>query len=57
MEKKKIHYQIEVNGELLITQIPKHALESLALSVGLTILDILKQEKNENPTREEEKRS
>ena len=57
MEKKKIHYQIEVNGELLITQIPKHVLESLALSVGLTILDILKQEKNENPTREEEKRS
>lgn len=52
-----MHYQIEVNGEPLITQIPKHALESLALSVGLTILDILKQEKNENPTREEEKRS
>ena len=57
MEKKKIQYQVEVNGEPSITQIPKHSLESLALSVGLTILDILKQEKNENPTKEEEKRS
>lgn len=57
MEKKNIHYQIEVNGEPLITQIPKHMLEPLAVSVGFTILDLLKQEKTESLTKEEEKRS
>lgn len=55
MEKKQIHYQIEVNGEPLITQIPKHRLEPLAFSVGLAIYDMLDQEQTENQNKEEEK--
>ena len=57
MEKKKIHYQIEVNGEPLITQIPKHTLDSLVFSLELVIYDMLKQEKSENQRKDEEKRS
>lgn len=55
MEKKQIHYQIEVNGEPLITQIPKRTLDSLVFSLELAVYDMLEQEKSENQRKEEEK--
>lgn len=57
MRRKQINYQIEVNGEPLITQIPKHTLDSLAFSLELAIYDMLEQEKSENQRQDEEKRS
>lgn len=55
--RKQINYQIEVNGEPLITQIPKHTLDSLVFSLELAMYDMLEQEKSENQRQDEEKRS
>ena len=55
-KRKPTNYQIEVNGEPLITQIPKNTLDSLVFSLELVIYDMLEQEKSENQ-RKEEKRS
>ena len=54
-KRKQINYKIEVNGEPLITQIPKHALDSLVFSLELAVYDMLEQEKSENQIKEEEK--
>ena len=56
-KRKPTNYQTEVDGEPLITQIPKHTLESLVFSLELVIYDMLEQEKPENQRKEEEKRS
>lgn len=56
-KRKQINYQIEVNGEPLITQIPKNTLDSLVFSLELAIYDMLEQEKSENQRKNEEKRS
>lgn len=55
--RKQINYQIEVNGEPLITQIPKNTLDSLVFSLELAVYDMLEQEKSENQRQDEEKRS
>lgn len=47
-KRKQINYKIEVNGEPLITQIPKHTLDSLVFSLELAVYDMLEQEKSEN---------
>lgn len=54
-KRKQINYKIEVNGEPLITQIPKHTLDSLVFSLELAVYDMLEQEKSENQIKEEEK--
>jgi hypothetical protein len=56
-KRKQINYQIEVNGEPLITQIPKNTLDSLVFSLELAVYDMLEQEKSENQRQDEEKRS
>lgn len=53
--RKPTNYQIEVNGEPLITQIPKRTLDSLVFSLELAVYDMLEQEKSENQRKEEEK--
>jgi hypothetical protein len=54
-KRKPTNYQIEVNGEPLITQIPKRTLDSLVFSLELAVYDMLEQEKSENQRKEEEK--
>lgn len=54
-KRKQINYKIEVNGEPLITQIPKHTLDSFVFSLELAVYDMLEQEKSENQIKEEEK--
>lgn len=54
-KRKPTNYQIEVNGEPLITQIPKRTLDSLVFSLELAVYDMLEQEKLENQRKEEEK--
>lgn len=56
-KREQINYQIEVNGEPLITQIPKHTLDSLVFSLELAVYDMLEQEQNQNQRKSEEKRS
>lgn len=56
-KRKQINYQIEVNGEPLITQIPKNTLDSLVFSLELAVYDMLEQEQNQNQRKNEEKRS
>ena len=56
-KRKQINYQIEVNGEPLLTQIPKNTLDSLVFSLELAVYDMLEQEKSENQRQDEEKRS
>ena len=56
-KRKQINYQIEVNGEPLITQIPKNMLDSLVFSLELAVYNMLEQEKSENQRQDEEKRS
>ena len=56
-KRKPTNYQIEVNGEPLITQIPKRTLDSLVFSLELAVYDMLEQEKSENQRKDEEKRS
>ena len=52
-KRKPTNYQIEVNGEPLITQIPKRTLDSLVFSLELAVYDMLEQEKSENQRKEE----
>jgi len=56
-KRKPTNYQIEVNGEPLITQIPKRTLDSLVFSLELAVYDMLEQEQNQNQSKNEEKRS
>lgn len=56
-KRKPTNYQIEVNGEPLITQIPKRTLDSFVFSLELAVYDMLEQEQNQNQSKNEEKRS
>lgn len=55
-KRKPINYQIEVNGEPLIIQIPKHTLDSLVFSLELAIYDLMAKEKTEKVANQKEMR-
>lgn len=55
-KRKPINYQIEVNCEPLITQIPKYTLDSLVFSLELAIYDLMAKEKTEKVANQKEMR-
>lgn len=50
--RKPINYEIETNGEPIVTQLPKPSLDSLVFTLELAIYELIEKEKTDDTDKE-----